>query len=230
MNPGLLQWVLWTAGFALQAAVLRAMLRGPWRRLPVVLLFIVVLMLTTVTDVAAKLTVSSTKAFVAYYWCAELLRQSALFAVTVSLILQLVAQARSRRSLATIIVGSAVVFWSASVLLSHQPVLNIWMTRVVRNLSFGSAALNVLLWFSLISRQSRDLQLLLVAGGLGIQMTGDAIGQSFRALFPRQNPEFVGSLFVVIAHFLCLLIWWYAFSRGEGNNTGDVHLAQIDSG
>lgn len=229
MKPGLLQWVLWAVGLTLQSAVLRAILRGPWRRFPVVLLFIAVLMLSTVADVAALMMVSSTRVSFAYYWSAELLRQSALFAAAVSLTSHLVTQARTRRNLAMLIVTGAVLFWSASVFLSYDPVLNTWMSMVVRNLSFGSAALNLLLWFGLISRESRDLQLFLIAGGLGIQMTGDAIGQSLRVLFPRRDTALVGSLLVVMAHFLCLLIWWYAFSRDANDDASDVQLAHGNS-
>jgi hypothetical protein len=105
------------------------------------------------------------------------------------------------------------IFWAASVGPTYNPELNTWMNRVVRNLSFGTAVLNLGLWFVLISTRSGDIRRLVISGALGLQMTGEALGQSFRHLFPQEVTALTASLFVVGAHFACLLIWWQTLWR-----------------
>jgi xanthosine utilization system XapX-like protein len=148
-----------------------------------------------------------------YYWGAELTRQSAMFLVVVSLALDVIPDNRRRRMILNLVMAGAGLFWLGSLLLTYQSELNPWMTQVVRNLSFGSAVLDLGLWFALISSRSRDTTRLMIVGGLGLQMTGEAIGTSIRQLLPGWNTALAGSLFVVFAHFLCLVIWLYAFSR-----------------
>src|SRR5437588_542548 len=56
----------------------------------------------------------------------------------------------------------------------------LWVTQVARDLSFASVVLTLVLWLILISSRKKDHQLLMVTGGLGLQFTGEAIGQSLR--------------------------------------------------
>jgi hypothetical protein len=85
------------------------------------------------------------------------------------------------------------------------------MSRVVRNLSFCSAIVNMALWFVLIASERKDARLLMITGGLGIQITGDAIGQSLRQV--SHVTTVAGNMIIVLAHFLCLYIWWQAFQE-----------------
>jgi hypothetical protein len=52
----------------------------------------------------------------------------------------------------------------------------------------------------------------MIAGGLGLQMTGEAIGQAIRQLNVSMQVSLGGSIFIVLTHFLCLFIWWRAFT------------------
>jgi len=89
--------------------------------------------------------------------------------------------------------------------------LNVWMTVLSRDLSFGSAVLDLLLWFLLIAQPKKDPLLLLLSGGLGIQFTGAAIGQSLRQLSP--HTEVAGNLILVLSDLVCLYVWWQTFRR-----------------
>jgi hypothetical protein len=210
----LLQWSLWAVGLILQYFVLVALLRGAYREFRVVFAFVFILIATTIGDIVALYTVTRTSDFYrVYYWCAELTRQTALFAVVVSLVIGIVPQSARRRTILRWIFGGAFVFWLGSLAGTYEPGLNAWMTKVVRNLSFGSAVLDLGVWFTLISSGARDVRRLLIAGGVGLQMTGEAIGQSIRQLFTQRPIVLAGSLLVVFAHFLCLAIWLYAFRR-----------------
>jgi hypothetical protein len=56
------------------------------------------------------------------------------------------------------------------------------------------------------------MQRLMIAGGLGLQMTGEAIGQAIRQMHLSYGVSVAGSVFIVLTHLLCLFIWWRALS------------------
>ena len=97
---------------------------------------------------------------------------------------------------------------------------NLWMTRFVRNLSFGAAVVNLGVWFYMISSGRRKLTTLLLAGALGIQMTGEAIGQSLRQILPQQYA--IGNGVSVLSHFPCMAIWWRALGREQKPSKPDA--------
>lgn len=86
------------------------------------------------------------------------------------------------------------------------------MTTVARNLSFFTAVLNLVAWFMFVRVQPRDVQRLMIAGGLGLQMTGEAIGQAVRQMNVSMQVSLGGSIFIVLTHLLCLFIWWRALT------------------
>ncbi|MBC8167938.1 MAG: hypothetical protein H7Y20_18975 [Bryobacteraceae bacterium] len=203
--------MLWAVGVGLQYLVLSTLLHGPWRQLPVLLAYLICLTTTTLADIfLQKVLGLKSPGYRTYYWTAELARQTLLLALVVSFLARVVPIGRSRRMLVRIAVVAATLFWCGSLWLNWQPQLNLWMTLVVRNLSFCSAVLNLCLWFALISGERRDTSHLLLTGGLGLQMTGEAIGQSLRQLFPILPPGLAGALLTIFSHFLCLVIWWQA--------------------
>jgi hypothetical protein len=70
------------------------------------------------------------------------------------------------------------------------------------------------LWLILISSQRKDHQLLMITGGLGLQFTGEAIGQSFRQISQNHVSLFIlGNLIGGITHLLRLYVWREAFRR-----------------
>jgi hypothetical protein len=103
---------------------------------------------------------------------------------------------------------------------SHMFVL--WMTRVTRDLSFGSVVLTLLLWLTLISSKTREHQLLMITGGLGLQFTGEAIGQSLRQMSQDHYSILViGNLVGGLTHLLRLYVWTEAFRRPAASEPGN---------
>jgi hypothetical protein len=77
-------------------------------------------------------------------------------------------------------------------------------------------ALTLLLWSLLISSPRKDHQLLMVTGGLGLQFTGEAIGQSLRQLsHHHQAILLTGNMLMSVAHLLRLYVWMEAFRRRD---------------
>jgi hypothetical protein len=74
----------------------------------------------------------------------------------------------------------------------------------------------LLLWSTLIASKKKDYQLLTITGGLGLQFTLEAIGQSLRSL-SRHHPGIllIANLLVSSGHLLRLYVWREALNRAQ---------------
>jgi hypothetical protein len=214
-----LQYAGWLIGLPLELLIIGALLRGPYRRFPFLLLYSVALFLTTVIEISVNQAYFSGIRFAhspsTYYWIDEAVRQALIFAVVISLAYLATSNLQSRRLIRTVIVAGAVVLASASFLIhfeSHTPG-GMWgtMTLWVRDIDFAAAFLDLGLWTLLLASRHKDAQLLMLSGGLGIQFAGEAIGQSLRYLF--QWPLSPGDLVGMITNLAGLWLWWQALSR-----------------
>jgi hypothetical protein len=79
---------------------------------------------------------------------------------------------------------------------------------------FGSVGLTLLLWSTLIASKQKDDLLLMITGGLGLQFTLEAIGQSLRQL-SRHRPAILlaANILLSAAHLMRLYVWREAFRR-----------------
>lgn len=206
-----LQWSFWLAGLALHYLLLTALLTDHrFRDYLAIFLYSICLVVTTFTEIFFVLDVGQVSAaYRWYYFVADLVRQSTLYFVVVSLARHAVPQDDRRATLARLLVVLAFLVWSGTLVASHDVRVTIWMTKVARNLSFWTAIVNLALWFILIASARRDRLLLTLTGGLGLQVTGEAIGYSLRQI--SRSTQLTGSILVVLAHFLCLYVWWRAF-------------------
>jgi hypothetical protein len=208
-----LQWSFWIVGLGLQYLVLAALLSGDWKRYWTIVLYLCCVVGTTIADISFALDASTnTRNYYYFFYFAELIRQTALYLVVVSLVLQVLPDSRIRKSLVQLLVFVALVFWAGSLLVHRHEKIGVWMVPVIRNLSFCSALANMALWFTMVASEKRDQKLLMITGALGIQMTGDAIGQSLMHL-SKATTSF-GQIIGVATHFVCLWVWWQAF-QGE---------------
>ena len=60
-----------------------------------------------------------------------------------------------------------------------------WMTRVTLYLSFLSTLFCLILWLVLLRMAAPEKLLLLVTGGLGMQMAGQSVGHALREMMLR---------------------------------------------
>lgn len=211
------QWAFWIIGLTFQYLVTQALLSGPFRQFTVIFAYLLCLAITTITDILMRLDVGKLgSTYIRYYWAMDLLRESAVYAVVISLVLHAMPDSRRRAALLRVLVALALLFWVGSIVIYQDPHVSKWMTKVVRNLSFCSAVATLVLWFVLIASEKRDTRLLVITGGLGLQMTGEAIGQSLIQI--SKSTQVLGVLTLMFAHFLCLYIWWRAFSTSPENS------------
>jgi hypothetical protein len=209
-----LQWVIFCISVALQVYVIALLRRGAYKDYPFALAYSVVLLLTSVADAAAQARLLSlTKTGLRFfYYRDEAARQFLLFVVVVSLIERAMHASPFRNHVRTALAGLAVLSVCLSLTTHASPSFSLWMTKVARDLSFGSVALTLVLWSLLISSPKKDRQLLMVTGGLGLQFTGEAIGQSLRQLSNHHHSTLlVGNLLLSMSHLLRLYVWAEAF-------------------
>lgn len=218
-----LQWALWLMGLSLQSLLLAALSQGSGRQFPALFAYVLCLLGTTTAEIVAFMAFGkSSSAFGAYYWSAELLRQTSLFALVVSLAAHVIPTDRKGDAYGRLITISALAIWAGSLLAYYDPNLNKWMTKVVRNLSFFTGILNLFVWFAYARSRGSDITRLMVAAGLGLQMTGEAIGQAIRLINYSKSSKLAGALLVVISHLMCLFIWWRALRTfDEADPDGD---------
>ena len=108
------------------------------------------------------------------------------------------------------LIAGSVLFAALSLYFTYNHGLDLWMTQFSRNVGFLAVILNLILWAALLKHRRPDQTLLLVSGGMGIQMAGKAIGHSLRQL---RLTVTTGNLVIVLSHLLCLYIWWQAFRK-----------------
>jgi hypothetical protein len=214
-----LQWAIFFVSLALQIYIIALLRRGAYRNYPFVLAYSVVLLLTSIADAAATagLLSLSKPELRFFYYRNDAARQFLLFVVVVSLI-ERAMQASPHRMRVRVGLGALAVFSVFISLTVHSNARSfvLWMTEVTRDLSFGSVALTLLLWSLLISWPRKDHQLLMVTGGLGLQFTGEAIGQSLRQISHHHHAIlFTGNLLMSVAHLLRLYVWLEAFRKAN---------------
>lgn len=202
------QWFSVIASTVLHVLVLSALIHGLWgglwRRLPLLFLFVLASLMTNVINTALVIDHGRWTAETAiYYWAGSLL----LDLLELLLLLSLICQALPRGShLAAWLTVGAMAYIALSVWLVRVPSLNLWMTQLTRNLSFGEMALTFFLWTLLIRQPNRLL--LLLAAGLGLSLAGSAAGHSLRQL--SKASVVAGNLILVSSHLLQFTIWWSA--------------------
>ncbi|HUS07731.1 MAG TPA: hypothetical protein VMZ52_15600 [Bryobacteraceae bacterium] len=210
-----LQYSLWIIGLVLQYLVISALLGGAYKRFIAVSLYAVAIAVTGLLEIFIVLDGSVvSREWRRYFWINEMIRQTGLYCVVVSLVLHAMPKSQTRAMLIRLFVGIAFLFWAGCILAYFDAnKVNYSMTLVIRNISFCSAIITLILWFVLIASEKKDLRLLLITGGIGIQVTGEAIGQSLRQL--SSSTVLAGNLLTVFSGFACLYIWWQTFHKLE---------------
>jgi hypothetical protein len=208
----LLGWLLPSCfAFVLELLVIYYLAKGPRKRFPFVFVFCAIQVLAVTADTFFSTVLGArTHVYPRVYWAGDLIAHGAILLLILSLIWQSLEQRTDRRKAIGVLGLAVISFALFSAYTFHDPNLNRWMTSLSRNLSFGEEILNMILWALLIQRRASDYLLLMVSAGIGVQVTGEAIGHTLR-LYARSATLWVPNLLVYLAEILCLSIWIWAF-------------------
>ena len=213
-------------GLAAQLLVIYALISSDPRRFGGLLFYLLVLFLTTVADLAVFLGVGAWPDWYReYYYLNNTLRHLSGFVALVSLVHLATVAAPDRVITRFKIVAGAVLVIAMSLLLASGQWPDQYMNTASRNLSFATVILNIVLWLALVKNRATDRRLFLVSGGLGLNMAGEAIGQSLLGISPAV--ETLGNLVGIGSHFLCLYVWWSAFRLRDGRTAADDRLMTL---
>jgi vacuolar-type H+-ATPase subunit I/STV1 len=205
-------------GLTLQLLLLRALAGGAKRAFPVFFAYTVTLFLVSVVTVSALWNDDFFGSANRYYWALEAIIQILIFLVVISLIYGAMDRSEKRVLVRCALIGGALLFVCVSLYFTRDPRPGRWMTQLSRNLGFLAVILDLILWAVLIQSRRADRTLLMVSGGMGIQMAGKAIGHSLRQI--SRSAIVPGDMITVLSHLLCLYIWWQAFRHFDQNAPG----------
>jgi hypothetical protein len=209
-------WLLLAGtGLALQLLLIRSLTGAAMRRFRVFFVYAVTLFLISVVTVSALWNGDLFASASRYYWALKAIDQILIFLVVISLIYGAMDRSKKRTMVMRALIGGAFLFACASLYFTRDPRPGHWMTQLSRNLGFLAVILNLILWATLIKSRRADRALLMVSGGMGIQMAGEAIGHSLRQL--SRAAILPGDLIIVLSQLLCLYIWWQAFRHSDQN-------------
>jgi hypothetical protein len=222
-----LQLFCWAVGLPLMLFVIGALWRGPYRLYPVLFFYQILNFLMTVASLPSYLAfyadhdASARVRMARWFWWDELLLQPLVYAVVISLIYRATGKLQSRRLVRSALIGGAAVLAGASFLYHYHPEgpHGDWMAFWTRDLTFSAAILDLALWGLLLASQIRDSRLLMISGGLGIQFTGEAIGESLRSIAIQHRSHalsFTGSLLATLADLASLYVVWQAVRTTQG--------------
>jgi hypothetical protein len=225
----LLVWV------PLNLLIIAALLRGEYRRYPLILACAVVEFLAAAGEIPAYWAVynhvrQSRDLQNIVYWLDEAVSQVLIYAVVIGLIYRASQKLESRRLVRICLTGGAVSFAAISFAIHYSPgvTVGIWMTPWTRDLNFCAAVLDLILWGLLIASREKDQRLLLLSGALGIQFTGEAIGESVRDLATGRQLHTISQLggeLMVVADIVRTYIWWRVFRTAEAPAGGARKVA-----
>ena len=215
------------AAVFLYLVLLRRLISNAYRDYTILFLYVCILLLTTATDYAFVFKPRPNPFKIdplILYYIDDFIRQLMVYVIVISLIYRALPGDLRARGFGRWLILAAVAMAAVFVMLLRDPRISRWMTSVVRNLSFLAMFLNLGLWLLLIRRRSRDRRLLALTSGLGLQMAGEAIGQSIRLLGAR----FVdfGNVVLVVSHVLCLVVWAHAFGPPPKRRLGPAGSIQ----
>jgi len=213
----------------LQVLIVAALIRGSWRRFPLVLALSVVELISALVQAPGALESALGRhtpgiTYQAAYWTGETINRLLVYAVVISLLYQACARLRSARPVRAALILGACLVAGGTFLAHYDPsqARGLWMTPWFRDLNFTCAAIDIMLWTLLLVARDRDRQLLLLSGGLGVEFAGASIGESLRQMsIPSRSVPlaWTGSAVIVAATAFRLYAWWRALRRQPVKNT-----------
>jgi hypothetical protein len=200
------QYSLWAIGLWLNLQVIFALVRGSYRQYPFVLAYAMALLLSTVVEIGLQSASKTLKN--EFYWIDEIVLDVLVFCVVIAFIDEAARHSNKKVIERHWLVLAAALFCAGSFAIHHGLLPNRQMTLVSRDLNICAVILDLILWSLLAAARRPNHRLMLLSGGLGLQLTGAIMGEQLRNF--SHALVFTGGMLEVTTGFLALYIWWRA--------------------
>jgi len=199
-----LAWI----GILLQLFLIVLLLRGPFRKYPLVLAYCVIQLALT----ALEYHFIRTNAYTRIYWTDEIVLNLLLFLMVITFTYRALGDSPLRAAMGKLLAVLCVIVLAVPFLIFKGPFFKAtpWFNHTSQLLSFGAAILNLGLWSALVGNRRRDPQLLAVSAGLGVAVTGAAISYGVRG-FVTRDWIWLPDVFMNVTFVACMVIWCWAF-------------------
>ena len=218
-----IQILAYAVDLPLQILVVAALLRGSWRRFPMVLALSAVELVSALVQAPGTLQTLAGHhppglSYQTLYWYGAIVEGLLLYSVMISLLYRATERLRSARQARVALILGACAVAGGALLVHYDPSQQprVWLTSWFRDLYFACAVMDIVLWTSLLATRYKDRQLLLLSGGLGVEFAGSAIGESLRqmSIRPRSHAlALTGSVVMLAAGAFRYYAWWRALRR-----------------
>ena len=221
MALNIVSLVLEAVSIAIQAAVIIFLLRGPFKRYPLLLVYCVSQLAATVTEeYVYRVFGDANSLFRTLYWTDEVTLDLLLFLLVITLTYRALEGNPMRTGMGRLL-GAVllIVLVVPFVLFGARRFSRAWFDSTSQLLNFGGALLNLGLWTALNGTRKRDPLLLQVSAGLGIAVTGAAIAFGLRRYTPpRGTLQQLANLLKTLTYLASVAIWCWAFRPAAKKN------------
>jgi hypothetical protein len=210
--------VLPAADGLLQLTLIAFLLKGPFKRYPILFLYCIVQISVVVLSGWMFFAVGQGSPLVAIwiplyrdlYWTSDVVVDLLLFLMVITMTRTVMKENPLwpvvRRMLSIIVVAALVLPFA----LFHPLFDSRWFRHTSQLLSFSGALMNLFLWTGIIGKRDRDPQLLPVSAGLGVAVAGVAITYGLLQ-FTSANFRWLPDLFKSLTEVGSTVIWCWAF-------------------
>jgi hypothetical protein len=200
------------ASIVLQCALVVLLLVSFARRYSILLIYSLAYLFATVMgEFILRRDGVQSAAYRTFYWRGEVGLDLLLFLTVIILIHQALEGSAARSRARVVLAGIVALALILPFLVLHsQTFSNRWFDGASQILNFSAAILNLGLWSALLLTKKRDPRLIGVSLGVGVTVTGAAIGYGLLQLIASGH-NFI-NLFSPIAHLTGLILWCRAFA------------------
>ncbi len=144
------------------------------------------------------------------YYSDRVILNLLLFAMVTTIVYRVIAGRPQRTIMIKVLIGTTAAMLLLPFLVLSRPFTIHWLNGMSQFLYFGSGIMTFVLWTVLMVSHPRDEQLLKFSAGLGVAMTGAAIGLGFHQWVHSPRFVWIPNLFFQLTHVIGLVIWYWA--------------------
>lgn len=218
--------ILEVVGNALDGLLVILILRGPFRKYPILLAYSVVQLATSLIEAWIASEYGKTHPYYSrWYYGDEVTVSLLLFLTVIILTYRALEGAKMVLPAGKMLGGVALTAILLPFVIYHENYFKMrWFANASQILNFGGALMNLVLWSALLVNRRGDRQLLTVSAGLGVLVTTTAICFGIRTLFRWVDQDYINLMFQ-LSHAAAFAILCWAFRPGGPSSSSDTGQA-----